>query len=143
MKHSDVQREIQRLTENLQTGADRNIDDGGYEIGNADEYEKFVALRRYHLSNTENPIDFPKIETKMNERIEKLFGQALDEAVPETWTTLNPAQLSRLKEKFAELILQDIDRIVDELYRAMPLEQAAVLLTLDETIKEHFYGVEE
>lgn len=45
--------------------------------------------------------------------------------------------------KFSELILQDIDKIVDELYHAMPLEQAAVLLTLDENIKEHFYKVEE
>mgnify|MGYP007090096960 CR=1 FL=1 len=46
-------------------------------------------------------------------------------------------------EKFAELILQDIDNIVNDLYHAMPLEQAAVLLTLDENIKEHFYGVED
>ena len=43
----------------------------------------------------------------MNERINKLFGQALDEAVPETWTTLDPTQLSRLKEKFAELIVRE------------------------------------
>ena len=43
----------------------------------------------------------------MNERINELFGQALDKAVPETWTTLNPAQLSKLKEKFAELIVRE------------------------------------
>ena len=43
----------------------------------------------------------------MNERIDKLFGQALDRAVPETWTTLDADQLSRLKEKFAELIVRD------------------------------------
>ena len=43
----------------------------------------------------------------MNERINKLFGQALDEAVPETWTTLDTDQLSRLKEKFAELIIRE------------------------------------
>ena len=43
----------------------------------------------------------------MNEQIHKLFGQALDEAVPETWTTLDADQLSRLKEKFAELIVRD------------------------------------
>ena len=45
-------------------------------------------------------------------------------------------------EKLFELILKDIDGIVDELYQAMPLEQAAVLITLDENIKEHFYRVE-
>lgn len=40
-------------------------------------------------------------------QVSELFGKALDEAVPETWTTLNPMQLSRLKEKFAELIIQE------------------------------------
>jgi hypothetical protein len=43
----------------------------------------------------------------MNERINELFGQALDESVPETWTTLSSTQLSRLKEKFAELIVRE------------------------------------
>lgn len=43
----------------------------------------------------------------MNERINQLFGQALDQAVPETWTTLTPAQISLVKEKFAELIVRE------------------------------------
>lgn len=77
----------------------------------------------------------------MNERINELFGKALDEAVPETWTTLNAQQLSKLKDKFAELILAEVDKIVDNLYHALPLEQAIILLTLDENIKDHFYGV--
>ena len=47
----------------------------------------------------------------MNERIDKLFGQALDRAVPETWTTLDADQLSRLKEKFAELIVRECAEI--------------------------------
>ena len=49
----------------------------------------------------------------MNEQINKLFGQALDEAVPETWTTLDADQLSRLKEKFAWLIVRECSRIAD------------------------------
>lgn len=49
----------------------------------------------------------------MNERINELFGQALDQAVPETWTTLNPAQLSKLKEKFADLIVQECIHVVE------------------------------
>ena len=48
----------------------------------------------------------------MNERINELFGQALDQAVPETWTTLNPAQLSKLKNKFAELIVRECAEVV-------------------------------
>ena len=48
----------------------------------------------------------------MNKRIADLFAQALDEAVPETWTTLGPVQLMRLRDKFAELIAKDIAKTV-------------------------------
>jgi hypothetical protein len=43
----------------------------------------------------------------MNKRINKLFGQAMDQAVPETWTTLTHSQLSILKDRFAELIVRE------------------------------------
>jgi len=43
----------------------------------------------------------------MNERINKLFGQAMDQSIPETWTTLTHSQLSILKDKFAELIVKE------------------------------------
>jgi hypothetical protein len=78
----------------------------------------------------------------MNERIQKLAVEAEVWAnqFEEHWAD-GPDTYQLFKEKFAELILQDIDLIVDELYHAMPLEQASVLLTLDENIKEHFYGV--
>ena len=73
----------------------------------------------------------------MNERINELFGQALDESVPETWTTLDPTQLSRLKEKFAELIVREcIDVVSDCSVEYCTRPQIA------SEIKEHF-GVEE
>ena len=43
----------------------------------------------------------------MNERIKQLLGQAYDEAVPETWTTLSSEQQGRVYEKFAELIVRE------------------------------------
>ena len=43
----------------------------------------------------------------MNERLKQLLGQAYDEAVPETWTTLSSIQLGRVYEKFAELIVRE------------------------------------
>ena len=43
----------------------------------------------------------------MNERIKQLLGQAYDEAVPETWTTLSSEQLGRIYEKFALLIVKE------------------------------------
>ena len=84
----------------------------------------------------------------MNNRIRELAEQAMMPVTVRKWDEQNNMYYSEHDvqldpKKFAELILQDIDRIVDELYRAMPLEQAAVLLTLDENIKEHFYGIEE
>jgi hypothetical protein len=85
----------------------------------------------------------------MNERINELFGRALDEAVPETWTTLNPAQLSRLKEKFAELIVRECVAQIEiekgNPYRNMGDENRYGIGACVESIrriKEHF-GVEE
>ena len=76
----------------------------------------------------------------MNERIDELFGKALDEAVPETWTVLNPEQLSRLKTKFAELIVGECIRKIEDIAESsndpQPIYRVAVELL------EHF-GVEE
>jgi hypothetical protein len=75
----------------------------------------------------------------MNERIRELAEQAGYKDLP----TVRLAFSEFNKEKFAELILKDIDKIVDDLYHSLPLEQAAVLLTLDEQIKAHFYATDE
>lgn len=50
----------------------------------------------------------------MSDKINELFGQALDEAVPETWTTLDPMQLTKLKTGFAQLIIDECARAADE-----------------------------
>jgi len=72
----------------------------------------------------------------MNERIEKLFGQALDQSVPETWTTLTHSQLSILKDKFAELIVKECGVALAPMLRDMVSRGQAYNL-----IKKHF-GVE-
>lgn len=43
----------------------------------------------------------------MNERIKELAGQALDQAVPQTWTTLTAYDLDKFTAKFAELIVKE------------------------------------
>jgi hypothetical protein len=76
------------------------------------------------------------MECKMNERIKQILGQAYDQAVPETWTTLSSEQLERVYEKFAELIVRECDRYVAEQYdETEPWMQPGDLL-------KHF-GVEE
>lgn len=46
-------------------------------------------------------------------------------------------------ETFVESILAEVDQVVDNLYHVLPLAQAAVLLTLDEQLKDHFYGTDD
>jgi hypothetical protein len=73
----------------------------------------------------------------MNERIKQLLGQAYDEAVPETWTTLSSEQQGRVYEKFAELIVRECIDCLKPLSRNHSMVGAA-----QDTIREHF-GVEE
>ena len=82
-------------------GADIHAGDGGYSIGNREDYEKFVRVRNDALAKA---------------RIRELAGQALDKAVPETWTTISPDQLDKIMQKFAELIVQDCANYVREAY---------------------------
>ena len=72
----------------------------------------------------------------MNERIEELLGQAYDEAVPETWTTLSSEQLGRIYEKFAELLVRECIDVVDVGGEFVSRPKMV------ERLKEHF-GVEE
>ena len=44
---------------------------------------------------------------------------------------------------FAELIVEECRTVVTEVYRNTPLELCGPLLTADEKIAEHFYGVKE
>jgi hypothetical protein len=73
----------------------------------------------------------------MNERIRELAGQALDQAVPETWSTLTGEQLGRFQEKFAELIVRECTQIV-----ADAVDHREPASTYVGKIREHF-GVKQ
>ena len=50
----------------------------------------------------------------MHEQIRQLMGQALDEIVPETWTTLGYVKIKEIQNRTAELIVKECgDWIVD------------------------------
>ena len=76
----------------------------------------------------------------MNERIKQLLGQAYDEAVPETWTTLSSEQLGRIYDKFAELIVERCLSMIEN--EAAQYAEPVWAFELINDIKEHF-GVEE
>ena len=71
----------------------------------------------------------------MNERIRELAGKALDQAVPETWTTLTASDLTKFTEKFAELIVRECSKWINDNVGLLDEEAQADLL-------DHF-GVEE
>ena len=72
---------------------------------------------------------------KMNERIKLLAEQA-------GWDNHHSKFDTRI-EKFAELIVEECRNVVSDVYRKTPLEICGPLLTADEEIAKHFYGVEE
>jgi len=49
---------------------------------------------------------------QMSERIDQLWGQALDLAVPETYTKLSYSQVLKIKQVFAELIVRECALVV-------------------------------
>jgi hypothetical protein len=81
----------------------------------------------------------------MNKQINKLFGQALDEIVPSTWTNLTQDQLNAIKNRFAELLVlecvQAFESEVDT-WKQMDPYQGSIKRQGTKAIKQHF-GVEE
>jgi hypothetical protein len=79
----------------------------------------------------------------MNERINQLLGQAYDEAVPETWTTLSSEQLGRVYDKFAELIVReclDACSRANEIRHFVPPTQEQVVLSCMREIETTFWS---
>ena len=77
----------------------------------------------------------------MNQRIDQLWGQALDAAVPETYTRLSHSQVLKIKQVFAELIVQECIDIAQDRANFPGFPPNDVNDIIDE-IREHF-GVKE
>ena len=75
----------------------------------------------------------------MNKRIDELFGQTMDQVVPETWTTLTHGQLLMVKDKFAELLVRECGEVAYKAYWDNP--ETVKGIHIKEAIQEHF-GVE-
>jgi len=80
----------------------------------------------------------------MNERIRELAEQARDYVADAIELGFPQDQIDDIRdEKFAELIVEECRNVVSDVYRKTPLEICGPLLTADEEIAKHFYGVEE
>ena len=68
----------------------------------------------------------------MNEHFDKLFDEALDLTLPETWAKLDQEQMARFKNKFGELIVLECAEVAEDYDGAHYVGTA---------IKQHF-GIE-
>ena len=50
----------------------------------------------------------------MNQRIDQLWTQALDAAVPETYTQLSHSQVLKIKQVFAKLIVRECVQSIEK-----------------------------
>ena len=79
----------------------------------------------------------------MNQRIDQLWAQALDAAVPETYTQLSHSQVLKIKQVFAQLIVRECAQLArDTNLEDVEGGDSAVLRAAKLQILEHF-GVEE
>jgi hypothetical protein len=92
---------------------------------------------KQHYTNTNNPINFPKSENNMNERIKELSKRAYENVIETTPSFLITKEI--FEQKFAELI-------IEECVRACVADIAdprdTIELKCAKKIKEHF-GVEQ
>lgn len=73
----------------------------------------------------------------MNERIRLLWAECVINH------TKDPMNWQTVADEFAELIVREFRGVVSDVYRKTPLELCGPILTVDEEIMKHFYGVSE
>ena len=78
----------------------------------------------------------------MNQRIDQLWAQALDAAVPETYTQLSHSHVLKIKQVFAELIVKECIAICTDIDGEDNTDARSGRQDCAVEIKEHF-GVEE
>lgn len=79
----------------------------------------------------------------MNGRIKELAEQAGHRYIPSSNSgPLRVEYLTPELEKFAQLIVQECRTVINDVYHKTPLELCGPLLTVDEEIMTHFYGVD-
>ena len=78
----------------------------------------------------------------MNERIDQLWAQALDAAVPETYTRLSHSQVLKIKQVFADMIVRECIAICKDIDGEDNIDARSGRQDCAVEIKEHF-GVEE
>ena len=85
-----------------------------------------------HYTNTSNPIDFPKQST-----VDRLWGEALDKAVPDTYSSLTWTQVEKIKQEFAMLI---VGECIEVFSKDLPEDSGKMLEVVNRVcnVADHF-----
>ena len=78
----------------------------------------------------------------MNERIDELWGQALDAAAPETYTRLSHSQVLKIKQVFADMIVAECTDVLNRRFMGDLNREDQEVRRCIADVKKHF-GVEE
>jgi len=78
----------------------------------------------------------------MSQRIDQLWAQALDAAVPETYTQLSHSQVLKVKQVFADMIVSEAIAVVQRRFMGDLNREDMEIRRCVEDVKKHF-GVEE
>ena len=78
----------------------------------------------------------------MNERIDELWGQALDAAAPETYTKLSYSQVLKIKQVFADMIVAECTDVLNRRFMGDLNREDQEVRRCIADVKKHF-GVEE
>jgi hypothetical protein len=73
----------------------------------------------------------------MNKQTKELFNKALDQAVPETWTTISYEQMTKLSNVFAELIVRECQLRVEQY-----INECGEIASIPDTVIMKHFGVE-
>jgi len=79
----------------------------------------------------------------VNERIDQLWGQALDAAVPETYSRLSYSQVLKIKQVFAELIVRECKENFAKVWYEQGVDCRGAELDKFMTRFDQHFGVEE
>jgi uncharacterized protein (DUF2267 family) len=78
----------------------------------------------------------------MNQRIDQLWAQALDAAVPETYTQLSHSQVLKIKQVFADMIVQECKENFAKVWYEQGMDIRGADLDKFLTRLEEHFGVE-
>ena len=78
----------------------------------------------------------------MNQRIDQLWAQALDAAVPETYTRLSHSQVLKIKQVFADMIVAECTDVLNRRFMGDLNREDQEVRRCIADVKKHF-GVEE